>query len=455
MNRTRCSFHSFSIYLLRLARFVVFFAMANLVIAQDATDMAEESVFKHNTLRQAIEEAQKNDPWLQGSVYKQESLIALSVSASTLPDPTVNIGIANLPTDSFDFGQEDMTQFNVGIAQMFPRGNTRALTQKKLEQLSSVQPFARADRKAMVAVTVANLWLEVYRNEKAIVLIERNRSLFEDLVDIVESSYATASGKTRQQDFIRAQLELTRLEDKLTQLHQRRDEYSARLSEWINAAVLPRSFIAEDIELNVSVSKSVLGNVQATRITEYLIRHPKIRMIEQAMDAGDTDVDIAQQQYKPQWGVSAGYGYRDRDSVGRERSDFFSVALRVDAPLFTSKRQDKQVQSAHAQREAIKTERVLALRQLKSDFDTALSTYKRLQERQALYNNRLLTQISEQAEASLAAYTHDNGRFSDVIRARIDELEAQIEALYINVDIQKSIAQLHYFLVGQPLGALE
>lgn len=418
--------------------------------------IAKSTDFTHYTLHQAIDEAQKNDPWLQGSMYKQESLMAMSVSASTLPDPTVNIGIANLPTDSFDFGQEDMTQFNVGIAQMFPRGNTRALTQKKLEQLSSVQPLARADRKAMVAVTVTHLWLESYRSEQAIMLIERNRSLFEGLVDIVESSYATASGKTRQQDFIRAQLELTRLEDKLKQLYQRREEYSARLSEWLSAVVAPSSFSSSDIEL--SLSASMLGNtenIQTTDITEHLIRHPKIRMIEQEIDAEDTDVQIAQQNYKPQWGVSAGYGYRDANLAGRDRADLFSVALRVDVPLFTSNRQDKQVQAAHAQRERMKTKRALALRQLKSGFDTALSTYKRLQERQALYKDRLLTQMSEQAEASLAAYTHDDGRFSDVVRARIDELEAHIDALYIHVDSQKAIAQLHYFLVGQPLGALE
>lgn len=433
---------------LRTMRFVIFFVIAHgySVAAQD----------KSYTLHQAIDEAQKNDPWLKGSMHKQESLMALSVSASTLPDPTVNIGIANLPTDSFDFGQEDMTQFNVGIAQVFPRGNTRDLTQKKLEQLSSVQYFARADRKAMIAVTVAHLWLESYRSEQAIVLVGRNRKLFEDLVDVVESSYATASGKTRQQDFIRAQLELTRLEDTLMQLYQRRDEYRSRLGEWLRFAISSDSFTSEGVSVRVSSSPLlVFDALQSINIMEYLVHHPKIRMIEQEIDAGDTEIEIAQQNYKPQWGVSAGYGYRDTDPEGGDRADLFSVVLRVDVPLFTSNRQDKQVQSARAQREAIKTERALALRQLKSGFDTALSTYQRLHQRQNLYKNRLLRQISEQAEASLAAYTHDDGRFSDVIRARIDELEAQIDALYIRVDIQKSIAQLHYFLVGQSSGALE
>ena len=56
--------------------------------------------------------------------------------------------------------------------------------------------------------------------------------------------------------------------------------------------------------------------------------------------------------------------------------------------------------------------------------------------------------MDEQAEASLNAYTNDNGDFSEVVRARIAELNARIEALNINVDIQKSISKINYFLAG-------
>ena len=55
--------------------------------------------------------------------------------------------------------------------------------------------------------------------------------------------------------------------------------------------------------------------------------------------------------------------------------------------------------------------------------------------------------MQEQAESSLSAYTVDDGDFSEVMRARIDELNARIDALDIEVDRLKTISQLNYFFV--------
>jgi len=55
--------------------------------------------------------------------------------------------------------------------------------------------------------------------------------------------------------------------------------------------------------------------------------------------------------------------------------------------------------------------------------------------------------MHDQAEASLTAYTNDDGDFSEVVRSRIAELNASIDSLGINVQRQKSIIQLNYFFM--------
>jgi outer membrane protein TolC len=134
--------------------------------------------------------------------------------------------------------------------------------------------------------------------------------------------------------------------------------------------------------------------------------------------------------------------------MGDDRSDFFSVGVSFDVPLFTGKRQDKKVQSANAELEAVKTERALVLRQLKASYESAEAMYLRLVERKFLFDSRLLKEMAEQAEASLSAYTNDDGDFAEVVRARIAELNARIEALHVDIDMQKNIAQLNYFQAG-------
>ena len=185
------------------------------------------------SLDQAIQLAIENDPWFQGNQYKQQALNDQSISAGQLPDPKLSVGIANLPTDTFEFDQEPMTQFKVGINQQFPRGKTRELKQQRLEQLSEQTVFQREDRKAMVTLKITQLWLEWLRQQKTIALIEKDRSLFEDLADIVNANYASALGKTQQHDIIQAQVELTRLEDRLYRLSEAADVHQAKLNEWL------------------------------------------------------------------------------------------------------------------------------------------------------------------------------------------------------------------------------
>lgn len=83
------------------------------------------------TLEAAIAQAIASDPWLNGSRYREDALTSESISASTLPDPKVSLMAANFPTDSFDINQEPMTQLTVGVSQMFPRGDSLALTSRQ------------------------------------------------------------------------------------------------------------------------------------------------------------------------------------------------------------------------------------------------------------------------------------------------------------------------------------
>ena len=51
---------------------------------------------------------------------------------------------------------------------------------------------------------------------------------------------------------------------------------------------------------------------------------------------------------------------------------------------------------------------------------------------------------------NLGAYTSDDGDFAEVVRARIAELNANIDAMVLEVERLKLIAQLNYFFPEQP-----
>lgn len=399
------------------------------------------------TLDEAITLAIDTDPWLTGSQYTQQALTDEATAAATLPDPRMSLMAGNFPVDTFDLNQEAMTQLSVGISQMFPRGDSLALAKRQKQQLAEQHPLLRLDRRAKVTTTVTQLWLEAFKAQESIRLIEQDRALFEQLVDAAEASYSSALGRARQQDVIRAQLELTRLEDRLTMLRQQQQAAQKRLTEWIGApATVPLAPVLPTQSLSRPLSVPTIKQASEHTRYEWIRHHPALRALDQRIDATQTGVDLAKQKYKPEWGLTAQYGYRDSDPMGRDRADLFSVGVTFDLPLFTGNRQDKEVSAAVNRTEAIKTEKYLLGRRLMAELETASVQLARLDERQALYTDQLLPQMAEQAEASLSAYNNDDGDFAEAVRARIAELNAKIDALAIAVDRQKTIAQINYLL---------
>jgi outer membrane protein TolC len=412
------------------------------------------------SLEQAINLAQKNDPWLYSSQLKQEAVNHRSIASSTLPDPKISISMMNLPTDSWEFDQEGMTQFKVGVTQMFPRGNTLELKESQLKIKASEYPLLREDRREKLKVMVSELWLEAYLAQKTIHLIESDWQLFEQMVEVAQASYSTALGKTRQQDVIRAQLEIVQLEDRLTTQKQKLESTIARLNEWLHVFDnsnledafdfdrQPQTFLTSDhlpeIELD---NPSILtpGKHFRSRLAQEFSDHPAILAIDIKERVSEKEVDLAKQQYKPQWSVNASYSYRDDMPSGQERADLLSVGISFDLPLFTGNRQDKQVAASLAETESVKTEKLLLIKKMISAVEREIKQLNRLLQRQSLYNDQLLTKSYEQAEVTLTAYTNDDGDFSEVVRARIAELNTRISALKIDVEVLKTIARINYF----------
>lgn len=432
------------------ALLVVFF-LSSVQTSWAATAAAEDTAPSPLSLQRALQLAIESDPWLDGSEHREVALQSESIAEASLPDPRISIGAANFPANTFDSNQEPMTQLTIGVSQMFPRGDTRALSQRQKQQLAAQEPLLRDDRKAKVVATVTQLWLEAFKAQESIRLIENDRALFEHLVDATKASYSSALARARQQDVIRAQLELTRLDDRLTVLRQQLEASQQKLSEWVGDAA--RGPVAATIPEHAPPLAMVAATTGPRSEQWYYRRvrqHPVLQALNKQILARQTGVELARQQYKPAWGVSAQYGYRDESPLGAERADLVSVGVSFDLPVFTARRQDQGLKAASARAEALKTQRSLLQRQLVAELDARIVEFTRLDQRRALYHQTLLPQMAEQADAALAAYNNDVGDFGEAVRARIAELNAKIDFLKIRVDQQKTVAALNYLLNSDP-----
>lgn len=413
------------------------------------------SVFASITMQDAVKIAIQHDPWLTGNQLQERALRAASKGANSLPEPKLSMGLLNLPTDGFTFNQEPMTQIKVGVAQIFPRGDSLAIKQQQLRYQAEQHPYQREDRKAKIRAAVSQLWLDVLKAEHTIHLIERDRVLFEQLVDIVKASYSSAQGNTRQQDVISAQLELARLDDRLTVVNSQRDVALTKLFEWLDPSA--QLAVAETFAANTTLPRSpelsdkikvLLQRTDNLSLLQLLTHHPALLAIEQSAKAKDIAIKLAKQKYKPQWGVNASYAYRDDDPLGQSRADFFSIGITVDVPIFGYTQQDSEVLASRLTAQSIETDKRLLQQRMLSQMLSLYQQEIRYGQREEGFITSILPQIQEQADASLSAYTNDDGDFSAVMRVRIEQLNTQIELLDIQIEKYKTRMQILYFLTG-------
>ncbi|MBU2882247.1 TolC family protein [Psychrosphaera sp. B3R10] len=411
------------------------------------------------SLDDAIIQAITNDPWVNGNNQKYRATLARSSAVATMSDPLVSVSLMNVPVDSMDFNQENMTQLKVGVSQLLPRGNVLDIKQAKLTTSAQKYPLMQEERKAQLTLNVTHIWLDIYLAQKTINLITRDKTLFEQTADVARASYSSTVGKTRQQDVIRSQLELIQLDDRLAVEYQKLESAIARLNEWLHVFQdglhdnKPNfDAIATDIKVtdslpSIPLRSNILSKnklLSRNSLAQLVSNHPTVRLIDVDQKVALKDVEIAKEQYKPQWGINASYAYRDAMENGDDRADFFSIGVTFDVPLFTNKRQDKLVSASISDAASIRTDHLLLTKSLITQIEKEYRNLQRLTQRQQLYITQLITQTHEQAEASLTAYTNDDGDFSEVIRARIAELNTQISALNIDINLLKATARINY-----------
>ena len=397
------------------------------------------------TLSEAIAIAQSEDPWLQGSRYREEAVLAQSEFSLTLPDPIVSLGLMNMPVDNFDFGREPMTQINLNVSQIFPRGETRDLQSLRLRELGEQYPAMRRDRMAALVQAVTSAWLEVYRGQQMLELVEADLKFFEHLLEIAESRYRNTATNILQQDLLKGRVEVSKTKDRLEVIRQQLSVNEASLHEWLPNLEVPRIDLDDVVTtLNLETLLTALKNPDF--LSQRLLAHPRIKVLDQQIAAAQVDVQLAEQKYQPQWGLNASYGYRDDDPFGNNRSDFFSLGVSFDVPLFTAKRQDREVDAALSTASAVGTEKILALRSMRASLEASYVKLQGFDQRLAVYTDHLLPETKHQSRASLSAYAADEGDFEQVLRSRVIELGANTDFLNITVDRLRAISEMRYLL---------
>jgi outer membrane protein TolC len=387
------------------------------------------------TIAEAEDLALAAEPGQQALRARAAAFEEQAVVAGALPDPMLRLGLNNFPIQSGGFTTEGMTNVGATYRQAFPRGDTRTLGNRRFTRLAEAQLQEAEARGEDVLAATRIAWLDLYYWSKARSLVTESRPFFEDLVTVTRSLYAV--GRRNQQDVLRAELELSRLDDRLIDIERQQLRARAQLGEWIGddakrrvADKLPQWDDAPPLE-------DLLAALQS---------HPSLQAADARIAAQDTSVELAEQRSKPGWALDVGYSYRDGSLPnGDPRSDFVTVGVTVDLPFFSRKSVDSTLSAALRDRSAAQADKERLLRSLESRLGAEYARWQELSRRLSLYEERILVQARDHAQAALLAYQNDRGNFADVMRGYIDDLNTRIDYVRLNVEREQAYAVLANF----------
>lgn len=384
------------------------------------------------TLAEAEDLALANEPGRLALQAKAAALSERAIVAGALPDPMLRLGINNYPIQSGGFTTEGMTSAAARIRQAFPRGKTRSINSRQFELLAGEMNQNAGVRGRNVLTAARTAWLDSYYWAEAHELITESRPFFEDLATITRSLYAV--GRKDQQDVLRAELELSRLDDRLIEIERQRARAQAALGEWIGGDA------ARPIASKLPAWEQV---PPLTTLRQSLSGHPTLQAADAQIAARDAGVELADERSKPEWALDIGYSYRNGSLPnGDPRSDFVSVGVTVGLPFFRKKSVDSTLSAALQERSAARSNKLRVERELQSRLEADFAHWQDLSRRLALYEDRILGQASDNAQAALLAYQSDDSDFADVMRGYIDDLNTRIDYIRIQVERAQSYAVL-------------
>ncbi|MEX2961814.1 TolC family protein [Microbulbifer sp. TYP-18] len=391
-------------------------------------------------LAQAVALAVQNDPGIAGSRREAEAQSAAAIADAQWADPTVRIGVANLPTDSLAFDQQPMTQKVIGIRQQLPRGDSARLAGER-GALRAESGFARSDdRERQLVRDVSRTFMTLAEQLRTRDLLQQNRARLAELVSYNRTRLAET--QIQSQQLLQSQLAVARVDDRIVavdgDIHTTRSE----LSRWLGAAAwrhidrsLPHWARLEQWLTSVSLP------IQADAIAG----HPALLAAEAEVSARGAEVALAREAYKPQWSLEVSYGQRELTPLS-DGSDLASATVSFDLPLFTGKRQDKRLASAQAREGAGILARQNLQLALLAGLNAAATNAHSLAQRRQLYQHSLLDEAEATAAAVLRGYASDTTDLDAVIDARLDVIEAQINAVRLDYGYYRALAQVRYFL---------
>ncbi len=392
-----------------------------------------------SVIEELITEALQSNPQLKAFNESINSLKQRPAQVQSLDNPRLKMSIMNLPSDTFEFDQEPMTQKHIAIMQKLPFPGKLRLKGMIAEKAVDMAAEDYVEQKNMLIMQVKTVFARILFLDLAIEITKENRKLLREFVKIAETRYEV--GKGIQQDVIKAQVELSKMTDRLIPIHQQREIMTARLNTLLNRPVETPFITDKKIQLtDLKLSFEDLKNIAEQNKS-------MLKKKRHLIESRETALKLSKINYYPDFDIGVSYGQRD-DSPMQERADFLSASVMIKIPLWYKEKEDRKVaedaakvRKAHAEYSALKNNILLKIKILLAEIDSHL---KRVE----LLKSGLIPQSRLSLDSALSAYRVNKVNFLTLVNSQITLYNFALDYNRAITDHEIKLAELES-VIGQ------
>ena len=414
---------------------VILFAALN-------SSAADPSIWAPQPLDRLIQEGLTNNQDIKSMESKVESLKEEISVAGSLNDPRIGIGLLNLPTDTFRFDQEPMTQKQLFIAQKIPWFGKLSLRSQQAAMKAIRQEAVLKAKRLELSRQIALAYYELGFVGSAQKINEKLIKMLTQLLRVSETRYA--SGQGLQQDVLQAQVELSKLLDEQITLEKK----VRTLEDRINGLLNRESFAPVTPPEPMSYPDLALETDKLQ--IRALATNPWLKVKQADIELSHVEIELARKDYWPDMDFKVAYGQRDDSESGQDRADFFSTSVVINIPLWQKTRQDKKLEATKLTHQAALQSYKNLANNLPHKIDALATDIRNLQKSYRLITDALIVQAEQWARSSLIAYEVDKVNFNTTINAQIRLLRFELQSENYLFSLYKKRAELEEVL-GEPL----
>ncbi len=373
--------------------------------------------------------AEENSPYLHSLKKEIEAKNLEILPSSALPNPMFDFMYQNVGYKGLSLGKEEMSMFSISIEQNFLYPKKRKAMEEIGRENFHISEIFYKTAIGKVKKRIREIYADIYSLNKEKEGLYAGKELLNSLK--IASSGLISSGKGSQENFLKIEITIDKLELKLKEIEK---EISLNYEEL--KRILGKPFDLGDLNIKSLPPLEIEGDF----LDKAIETSPSIKYFEGILKLKEKELLKRKLDLKPNISAFSSLGLRGGfDPV-------FSFGTVIEFPFWKEKKEKPLIWAGEKEIDVAKNLIEEEKLKVKEELSGAMEIIKKAEERINIYEESFLKKSSLSIDAALSQYVSGKGDFSTVIENINLWIEGMIEVSKLEGERFKALSKILYHL---------